>query len=133
MANGFMTYISFVGHGSGMLLYTQTVWVSRSFDLSPRLSRGHFESQPTVPSVPYLVPNLNFGTHLRLGSAPVSRAMPVRLGLLASRQNELPTIWFWSLTSPAALLVNLLFYRANDSLIMIGDLLRFVGVATFFA
>jgi hypothetical protein len=35
--------------------------------------------------------------------------------------------------SPATLLFNLPFYRANDSLIMIGDLLRFVRVATLFA
>jgi hypothetical protein len=36
-------------------------------------------------------------------------------------------------SSPSALFVNLLFYRANDSLIMIRDLLGFVGVATLFA
>ena len=36
-------------------------------------------------------------------------------------------------SSPAALLFNLPFYRANNSLVMIGDLLRLVGVATFFA
>jgi len=57
-----------------MLLYAQTVWVSRSFDLSPRLSRGHFESQPSVPPIPFLIPKLHLGTHLRLGSARVSRA-----------------------------------------------------------